>query len=88
MPRNWLDLPSEVRREVETLAESGQHHPNADVARTAFEWAQQVTRGSKRTVNVGLVAEAIVDGLTGAYGAGQTLAQRRLARRIVELGAP
>ena len=73
---------------VDVLAKSGKRHPNQTVSEAAYEWAAEFSRNGKRAITVGVVMEAAIDGVTGTYGAGQTIAQRRLARRIVDLGGP
>ena len=88
MAQKWNDLPKELRREVEVLAKSGRRHSSHEVARAAYEWATELTRNSPRAITVGVVLEAVIDGLTGTYGAGQSIAERRLARRVVGLGGP
>jgi hypothetical protein len=81
------ELPKQVRREVVRLAKARQQHPDAEIARTAYEWARKQPQ-SRLARTLDLVAELVSGVLAPGSGDLTDLRARLAARRIVRLGPP
>ena len=81
----WSALPTQLRSDVVTLAQSGVSHPDFRVRRLAWEWAAGVANQRTWLMFLG----AAMDAFSGAAGdLRRELGQRADARAIVALGAP
>ncbi|SCG74575.1 hypothetical protein [Micromonospora coxensis] len=97
--RSWWRLPGPVRAEVRRLSLERRHHPDEEIAWTAWRWAQVVLPpgapepGRARNIlsALGFWTEIVVDLVTGAQPTDPPAPHwldRRRARRILRLGPP
>jgi hypothetical protein len=96
--RQWWALPDETRKEVRSLSRAGRHHPDHDVAWTAWRWADAVLppgspepgRWRNMVSAVGFWLEILVK--MAAEDANDPPAphwlDRRRARRLLRVGPP
>lgn len=96
--RRWWDLPDATRKEVRKLSRAGQHHPDQEVAWTAWRWADAVLPpGSPEPGKLRNILSAIGFWLHIAMDVAAENAMspaeprwldRRRARRILRVGPP
>ncbi|MGN9919347.1 hypothetical protein [Micromonospora palomenae] len=97
--RRWWRLPGPVRAEVRRLSRERRHHPDDEVAWTAWRWAQAVLPpgapepGRARNIlsAAGFWTRLVVELLTGTDPTDPPAPHwldRRRARRILRLGPP
>jgi hypothetical protein len=85
----FRSLPTSMKREVFALARQGLTHPNPEIARSAFEWAEGITaRVGPLSVLRAIVGNVVcVLVFNDMYG-DSDLANWRNAKRIMKLRQP
>lgn len=83
----YRSLTRRERREVRQSAKQGRRHADAWVAAVCWCWASELVASS---VSKGNVVGEVIGGILapGSSAIGRDLLDRRLARRLVDIGPP